>query len=181
MSREEWTEDEKAQLRADALQYIIPHFASNAELAKGPKIFVRGEGCYVWDLEGRRYFDSFATLLTTVSGHVRPEVTQAVAEQMITACTSLDYPPDRAAVVVITTDRETTARAVQRRYLLNLAAAPVLPLVKWERTIAAFLARSPDVLRRRPLALAILLMGLYTWGTGFVAGAFGPPLRWSAG
>ena len=38
-----------AQLKKDAVQYVIPHFASNAELAKGPKIFVRGEGCYLFD------------------------------------------------------------------------------------------------------------------------------------
>ncbi|HCU36912.1 MAG TPA: aspartate aminotransferase family protein [Armatimonadetes bacterium] len=82
MSRTEWTDAEKAQLREDAIDLIIPHFASNAELSKGPKVFVRGEGCFVWDLDGNRYFDSFATLLTTVCGHVRPEVTQAVREQM---------------------------------------------------------------------------------------------------
>jgi adenosylmethionine-8-amino-7-oxononanoate aminotransferase len=82
MSQQEWNDQEKAQLREDALRLIIPHFASNAELEKGPKIFVRGEGCFVWDLDGRKYFDSFATLLTTVCGHVRPEVTQAVREQM---------------------------------------------------------------------------------------------------
>jgi len=40
--------------------------------------------CYVWDLDGRKYFDSFATLLTTVTGHVRPEVTEAVRAQMAT-------------------------------------------------------------------------------------------------
>jgi len=82
MSDLHYTDAEKAQLRADALRLIIPHFASNAELAGGPKIFVRGEGCYVWDLEGNKLFDSFATLLTTICGHVRPEVTQAVTEQM---------------------------------------------------------------------------------------------------
>jgi adenosylmethionine-8-amino-7-oxononanoate aminotransferase len=69
-------------LEQDALDLIIPHFASNAELAKGPKIFERGEGCYVYDIHGRKYFDSFATLLTTVCGHCRSEVTQAVTEQM---------------------------------------------------------------------------------------------------
>jgi putrescine aminotransferase len=76
------THQEIKQLQKDAARLIIPHFASNAELAKGAKIFVRGEGCYVYDAAGRKYFDSFATLLTTVSGHCRPEVTRAVAEQM---------------------------------------------------------------------------------------------------
>jgi adenosylmethionine-8-amino-7-oxononanoate aminotransferase len=76
------TAREFSALERDALELIIPHFASNAELAKGPKIFERGEGCYVYDLQGKRYFDSFATLLTTVCGHCRPEVTRAVTEQM---------------------------------------------------------------------------------------------------
>ncbi len=84
MSQTQWTDEEKAQLLDDAVKYIIPHFASNENLARGPKIFARGEGCYVYDLDGKKYFDSFATLLTTVCGHGRPEVTQVVKEQMET-------------------------------------------------------------------------------------------------
>ncbi|OHB80307.1 MAG: hypothetical protein A2W31_14360 [Planctomycetes bacterium RBG_16_64_10] len=61
---------------------MIPHFADHTRLAKGPKIFTRGEGCYVYDLDGNKYFDSFATLLTTVCGHHRPEVIEAVRRQM---------------------------------------------------------------------------------------------------
>jgi len=80
----QWTQAEKARLRGDAVTHVIPHFASNANLAKGPKVFARGEGCYVYDLDGKRYFDSFATLLTTVCGHSRPEVTEAVRRQMET-------------------------------------------------------------------------------------------------
>jgi len=78
------TDERKAALRRDALFHVIPHFASNESLAQGPKIFVRGEGCYVYDLEGKKYFDSFATLLTTICGHTRPEVTEAVHQQMQT-------------------------------------------------------------------------------------------------
>ncbi|MBU4274136.1 MAG: aspartate aminotransferase family protein [Planctomycetes bacterium] len=82
MKTRKCSDREKAQLKRDALKFIIPHFASNQELAKGAKIFTRGKGCYVWDIDGRKYFDSFATLLTTVCGHNRPEVTRAVKEQM---------------------------------------------------------------------------------------------------
>jgi adenosylmethionine-8-amino-7-oxononanoate aminotransferase len=82
MATKTWSAAEKASLRQDALRYILPHFASNAELAKGPKIITRGEGCSVYDLDGRKYLDTFATLLTTVCGHHRPEVTRVVSEQM---------------------------------------------------------------------------------------------------
>ena len=77
-----FSEEAIAELRRDALAYIIPHFASNAELAKGPKIFTRGEGCYLYDIEGRRYLDTFASLLTTICGHHRPEVAAAIAAQL---------------------------------------------------------------------------------------------------
>jgi adenosylmethionine-8-amino-7-oxononanoate aminotransferase len=82
MRKNTFSKREIELLQQDAVKLIISHFASNAELANGPKIFVRGEGCYVYDIHGKKYFDSFATLLTTVCGHCRPEVTQAVTEQM---------------------------------------------------------------------------------------------------
>jgi len=77
-----FSEEEKKRLTQSALKYVIPHFANNAALAAEPKIFTRGEGCYVYDINGKKYFDSFATLLTTVCGHNRPEVTEAVKKQM---------------------------------------------------------------------------------------------------
>lgn len=71
------------QLRAAALEHIIPHFANNAMLAStGPRIFDHGEGCYLYDIEGKRYLDTFASLLTTICGHHRPEVAQAIDQQL---------------------------------------------------------------------------------------------------
>ena len=58
-----------------------------------------------------------------------------------------------------------------------LLAVPVLPLVKWLRTIGIFMSHQPDVLREHALALAPLLAGLYVWAVGFVQGAWSPPLR----
>jgi putrescine aminotransferase len=71
-----------AQLQDDARKYIIPHFTSNAMLAKGVKIFTRGEGCYLWDVQGRKYFDTFASLLTTICGHHQPRVDAAIRRQI---------------------------------------------------------------------------------------------------
>lgn len=77
-----FTEEQKAQYQQDALDYILPHFADNAALAKGPKIFTSGEGCYVYDIDGHRYLDTFASLLTTICGHHRTEIKEAILEQM---------------------------------------------------------------------------------------------------
>ncbi len=64
-----------------------------------------------------------------------------------------------------------------RSPLLALLAAPVLPLVKWARTIGVFMSQQPDVLREHTLALLPFLVGLYAWAVGFVEGACAPPLR----
>ena len=82
MTEQEFSAEQREALKKDAMAYILPHFADNAELAKGPKVFVRGEGCYVYDIEGHRYLDTFASLLTTICGHHRPEIKAAVLEQM---------------------------------------------------------------------------------------------------
>lgn len=82
MSQPTYSPEQQESLTQDALRYILPSFADNAELAKGPKMFVRGEGCYLYDMDGKRYLDTFASLLTTICGHHRPEIRAAVLEQM---------------------------------------------------------------------------------------------------
>jgi 4-aminobutyrate aminotransferase len=41
----------------------------------------RGEGRHVWDGDGNRYLDFFGGILTTMTAHALPEVTEAVSEQ----------------------------------------------------------------------------------------------------
>ncbi|MFD6073335.1 aminotransferase family protein [Amycolatopsis lurida] len=47
-------------------------------------VITRGEGSYVWDDEGRRYFDATASLWYANFGHGREEIAQAVADQLRT-------------------------------------------------------------------------------------------------
>ena len=44
-------------------------------------IIVRGEGCYLWDEHGNRYFDGLSALFCSNIGHGRQEVGQAGADQ----------------------------------------------------------------------------------------------------
>lgn len=41
----------------------------------------RGEGCYVWDANGKRYLDGLAGLYTVNAGHGRSSIAAAMAEQ----------------------------------------------------------------------------------------------------
>ena len=70
-------------LQEDALRYVLLNLGSYTDIeASGPKIIERGEGCYVWDTDGHRFIDSFGSLLTSVCGHNRPEVHEAMLQQM---------------------------------------------------------------------------------------------------
>jgi len=76
-----------APLDADALiesasRHLWQNYFHGKEAGKRPKVLVRGEGLYVYDSEGNRYLDTFASLLTTLCGHGRPEVIKAVNDQM---------------------------------------------------------------------------------------------------
>ncbi len=82
MSQPYLTEQEKADLRRNAREHILTHWASNADIDKGPKIYARGDGCYLYDIDGHKYLDTFASLMTTICGHHRTEVAQAVTEQL---------------------------------------------------------------------------------------------------
>jgi acetylornithine/N-succinyldiaminopimelate aminotransferase len=48
------------------------------------RVLVRGEGCYLWDADGRRYLDLLGGLAVNSLGHAHPFVTAAVTSQLAT-------------------------------------------------------------------------------------------------
>ena len=48
------------------------------------RVFVRGEGCSVWDADGRRYLDLLSGLAVNALGHAHPTVLSAVTGQIAT-------------------------------------------------------------------------------------------------
>jgi len=58
---------------------VLPSFLK--PLYDDPISIERGEGSYVWDVEGRRYLDFFGGVLTTMIGHANPAVVEAVRNQ----------------------------------------------------------------------------------------------------
>lgn len=70
-------------LRAQARRHLAPHFTRGAAW-QGQRfpLFVRGEGCYLFDSEGRRHLDGLAGLFCVNMGHGRDDVVSAAARQM---------------------------------------------------------------------------------------------------
>lgn len=64
-----------------------------------------------------------------------------------------------------------------RSSLLALLALPFSPALRFSRAVAHLFSRQPGLLRKHWTALPALLLGLYAWGSGFVAGAWDAPWR----
>src|SRR3954466_15139215 len=64
-----------AELLALESRYGMPTYA------KAPVELVRGEGCRLWDAEGREYLDFFSGLSVHNAGHCHPRIVEAVVEQ----------------------------------------------------------------------------------------------------
>lgn len=56
--------------------YVMPTYA------RQPVVFVRGEGCYIYDEEGNSYLDFVAGLSINNLGHCHPAVVKAVQKQV---------------------------------------------------------------------------------------------------
>ncbi|MEZ4931501.1 MAG: aspartate aminotransferase family protein [Saprospiraceae bacterium] len=76
----------------------------------------RGDGMYVWDVEGKKYLDFFGGILTTSVGHNRPEVTQAVREQTEKLIHSSTLYPNEAHVNLAEKMAEITPGKLQVSY-----------------------------------------------------------------
>jgi acetylornithine/N-succinyldiaminopimelate aminotransferase len=48
---------------------------------RAPIALVRGQGCRVWDADGKEYLDFFASTVVASLGHSHPSVTRAIVEQ----------------------------------------------------------------------------------------------------
>jgi adenosylmethionine-8-amino-7-oxononanoate aminotransferase len=65
-----------------ARDHLWLHFTRHSGYAEHPMpVIERGEGCYVYDTEGRRYLDGLAGLFVVQAGHGRAELAEAAAKQ----------------------------------------------------------------------------------------------------
>jgi adenosylmethionine-8-amino-7-oxononanoate aminotransferase len=73
-----------AELQEQARRHLWMHFTRMGSF--GPEhevpIIVRGDGCYVWDIHGKRYLDGLSALFCVNSGHGRSELGDAAAAQV---------------------------------------------------------------------------------------------------
>jgi acetylornithine/N-succinyldiaminopimelate aminotransferase len=66
--------------RADELRELFQKFVIPS-YARFDLVLARGEGSYVWDVNGKRYLDFGGGIAVCSLGHAHPEITQALIEQ----------------------------------------------------------------------------------------------------
>lgn len=78
------SETEAADLRAAALDHLLIPLASHPDLVRhGVPILVRGDGCHLEDVDGRRYLDGLAGLFSVAIGYsFGDEIAQSAARQL---------------------------------------------------------------------------------------------------
>lgn len=74
---------------AESLEYHWMPFTGNREFKSDPRLFDRAEGVYYWNHKGDRVLDGSSGLFCVAAGHCRPEIADAVSEQLRT----VDYTP----------------------------------------------------------------------------------------
>src|SRR6202045_784817 len=68
-------QNETKRVRELFEQNVVPSYA-RFEL-----VLERGQGSYVWDIDGRRYLDLAGGIAVCSLGHAHPEITKALTEQ----------------------------------------------------------------------------------------------------
>jgi acetylornithine/N-succinyldiaminopimelate aminotransferase len=82
--RNEYTKiaEEKTMTNQDIIDLNAQYLCTT--YARFPVAFVRGQGCRLWDAEGKAYLDFFASLAVMNLGQCHPAVVKAVCEQVST-------------------------------------------------------------------------------------------------
>ena len=57
------------------------HPFTQAQTASAPLLIQRAQGAYLWDAQGRRYFDAVSSWWVNLHGHAHPVIARALAEQ----------------------------------------------------------------------------------------------------
>src|SRR5579871_400648 len=71
------------ELSERARRHLWMHFTRLGSDPHAPlPIIVAGDGCYVYDADGKRYLDGLSALYCVNAGHGRPELAEAAAAQL---------------------------------------------------------------------------------------------------
>lgn len=95
------------QVIADGQKYVMNTYG------RLPMVIDRGEGCYVWDLDGNRYLDLVAGIAVNSLGHCHPAVVKAIQEQSekLMHCSNLYWIENQVALAKLLVEKSGLGKA----------------------------------------------------------------------
>jgi acetylornithine/N-succinyldiaminopimelate aminotransferase len=122
--------DRTEQLLERANRVLTPNYRQS------PLALARGEGCRVWDVDGREYLDCIAGIATVALGHCHPALVRALEEQGRTLwhVSNLFYNP---RAVELAEALAATTRWAQRVFFCNSGAEANEAMLKLARKVHA--------------------------------------------
>jgi taurine---2-oxoglutarate transaminase len=74
----------QAEIQSKHAQYVLTPWVAQGGLAA--PVIARAEGRYLYDVDGKKYFDLASGLIAVNLGHGHPKVVKAIADQAATLC-----------------------------------------------------------------------------------------------
>ncbi|KAL9083127.1 MAG: hypothetical protein Q9165_008657 [Trypethelium subeluteriae] len=144
-------DSQTARLVGDQKPYMVPTYV------RAPPMFHKGEGCYLWDVENRRYLDLTAGIAVNALGHCDPGVANAIAQQASTLIhtSNLYNNPWTGSLSKLLIDLTVSSGAMQnaaRAFICNSGSEANEAAIKFARKIGSqispppFLSSSPTSL-----------------------------------
>jgi adenosylmethionine-8-amino-7-oxononanoate aminotransferase len=67
---------------SNLLKHTFIDYTQTSKILESPLIFTKGEGLYLWDINGKKYFDAIGGIFVACLGHRHPKVMEAMIKQM---------------------------------------------------------------------------------------------------
>lgn len=105
-----------------------------------PLVLDHGQGCYVYDADGRKYLDFLAGIAVNILGHAHPKLVEAISQQAgkLIHCSNLYYTSVQARLI----ERLAKSSGMDRVFLANSGAEGNEGAIKLARKYAKKI--SPD-------------------------------------
>ncbi|KAI4137986.1 MAG: hypothetical protein L6R39_007020 [Caloplaca ligustica] len=118
-----------------------------ATYVRPPPLMVKGEGCYLWDAENRRYLDFTAGIAVNALGHCDPEMAKLMYQQALTLVhtSNLYHNPwvGELSKLIITKTRSAGAmRSASKVFVCNSGTEANEAAIKFARKVGKI--RSPS-------------------------------------
>jgi acetylornithine aminotransferase len=109
--------------------------------ARPPPIMVRGEGCYIWDMENRQYLDFTAGIAVNSLGHADERISRLVSHQaeLLIHASNLyhnAWTPALSKLLISETQRQSPGSSLSQIFISNSGSEANEAALKFARKVA---------------------------------------------